>query len=216
MALRVLLLIAIAFAIPVEGAAQFLDIDHLAPGQFVVATDKLEDPNFSQAVVLLIQYDAGQGAVGIIVNRKTELTLAKVFPDKKATEDPVFEGGPVQIEVVQALIRSSSKPPKGTLLVDDVYATGSKTEIDKAISSRAAPSRFRAFLGYAGWGASQLEDEIKIGAWSIVRATPKTIFDENPDSLWDRLNRLANGQIAQVHLNPKSSSEIRLFATLRQ
>lgn len=217
MVTRVLLLTAVlALLIPAGAAAQFIDIDHLAAGQFLVATDKLEDPNFSQAVVLLIDYDADQGAVGIIVNRKTELTLAKIFPDKKATEDPVFEGGPVEIQVVQALIRSATKPSKATLLVGDVYATGSKTEIDKAISSRAAPSRFRAFLGYAGWGGGQLEDEIKVGAWSIVRATPKTIFDENPDSLWDRLNRQANSQIAALHPNANRTGHAAVFATLGQ
>lgn len=179
--------------------AQFIDIQHLSAGEFLVANEKLGDPNFSEAVVLLLQYDADQGAVGIIVNRKTELTLSKIFPDKKATNDPVFEGGPVEIQVVQALVRSSTKPAKAVLLVEDVYATGSKAEIDKAISSHTAPSRFRAYLGYAGWGGGQLEDEIKLGAWSIVKATPKTIFDEDPDTLWDRLNRQANGQIARAY-----------------
>ncbi len=180
-------------------AAQFLDIQHLAAGQFLVATGKLNDPNFTDAVVLLIQYDAGQGAVGLIVNRKTDLTLSRIFPEKKATDDPAFEGGPVEIQVVQALLRSSTKPRKATPLVGDVYATGSKEEIDKAISARSAPSKFRAYLGYAGWGAGQLEDEIKLGAWSIVRATPKMIFDEDPDSLWKRLDQQANGQIAVSH-----------------
>lgn len=217
MAIRFLLFAAaLAFLNPVGADAQFLDIEHLAAGQFVVATEKLGDPNFSQAVVLLVHYDASEGAIGIIVNRKTELTLSKIFPEKKAAPDPVFEGGPVEIEVVQALIRSATKPANATPLVGDVYETGSKTEIDKAISSHAAPSRFRAFLGYAGWGSEQLEDEIKVGAWSIVRATPNTIFDEDPDSLWDRLNRQANSQIARLDFKPGRTARVLNFATLRQ
>lgn len=182
-----------------ESKAQFIDSQHLAVGQFLVATDKLGDPNFSEAVVLLIHYDAGEGAVGLIVNRKTELPLSRIFPDKKATEDPVFEGGPVEIEVVEALIRSATKPASGKPLVGDVYATGSKQEIEKAISARTAPSKFRAFLGYAGWGGGQLEAEIQQGAWAVLKATPQTIFDANPDTLWERLNRQANGQIARRH-----------------
>ncbi len=181
---------------PGLAAAQFIDSQHLAAGQFLVATEKLNDPNFAEAVVLLLQYDSAEGSVGIIVNRKTQLSLARIFPDKKATEDPVFEGGPVEIEVVQALMRSATKPSKGTLLVGDVYTTGSKQEIDKAITSKAAPSKFRAFLGYAGWGGGQLESEIQAGAWTVVKATPKMIFDDAPDTLWERLNRQANGQIA--------------------
>jgi putative transcriptional regulator len=216
-AIRFLLFAAALFFLNPAGlVAQFLDLDHLAAGQFVVATDKLGDPNFSQAVVLLIHYDASEGAVGIIVNRKTELTLAKIFPEKKAAADPVFEGGPVEIQVVQALIRSAAKPTGATALVGDVYETGSKTEIDKAINSHATPSHFRAFLGYAGWGGGQLEDEIKSGAWSIVRATPKTIFDEDPDSLWDRLNRQANSQIAGLNLNRSLGVRGLSLATLRQ
>lgn len=189
----------IALLNPGRAGAQFIDSQHLAVGQFVVATEKLGDPNFAEAVVLLTRYDAGEGAIGIIVNRKTDLTLARVFPKKKATEDPVFEGGPVEMRVVQMLVRSSVKPRDATLLVDDVYATGSKQEIEKSISARLAPSKFRAYLGYAGWESGQLEAEIKLGAWVVLKATPKTIFDEDPDSLWDRLNRLANSQIAGLY-----------------
>jgi putative transcriptional regulator len=212
------LLFAAAFSMlnPAGAAAQFLDIDHLAAGQFVVATDKLGDPNFSQSVVLLIHYDASEGAVGIIVNRRTELTLAKIFPEKKAAADPVFEGGPVEIQVVQALLRSATKPTNATPLIGDVYVTASKAQIDKAIKSHTAPSRFRAFLGYAGWGGGQLEDEIKAGAWSILRATPQTIFDEDPDSLWDRLNRQANSQIAHLEFSRGGTACGLCFATLRQ
>lgn len=195
-----LIAVFLAFFHPGESGAQFIDSQHLAAGQFLVATDKLGDPNFSESVIVLVQYDAGEGAVGIIVNRKTQLSLSRIFPDKKATDDPVFEGGPVEIQVVQALLRSATKPGKGTLLVGDVYATGSKQEIDKAISARVAPSKFRAFLGYAGWGGGQLEAEIQAGAWSVLKATPKMLFDEDPDTLWERLNRQANGQIAQLIL----------------
>lgn len=181
-----------------EAVAQFGQPQHPAAGQFLVATDKLEDPNFAETVVLIIQYDEEQGTVGVIVNRRSQVPLSKVFPKKAVTDDPVFAGGPVDLRAVQALLRSSAKPPDAIHIVDDVYATGSKEQIEKSLGSRTGPSKFRVYLGYAGWEGGQLEAEIQMGAWTILRATATTIFDENPDSLWDRLNRQANSQIASV------------------
>jgi putative transcriptional regulator len=195
------LLLFAGFLLPVFSslaAAQFIGSQPPAAGRFLVATDKLGDPNFSQAVVLITQYDADEGTVGLVVNRRTDMPLSRVFPKKGATEDPVFAGGPVDIRLVQALVRRSAKPNHATHLVDDVYAIAGKEEIEKSIAAKVEPSKFRAYLGYAGWGPGQLEEEIKVGAWSVLNAAPKTIFDEDPDSLWDRLNRVAHSQIARL------------------
>jgi putative transcriptional regulator len=184
--------------IPDVAAAQYVGPQPPAAGKFLVATDKLGDPNFSESVVLVTQYSPDDGTIGLVVNRRTDVPLSRVFPKKGATEDPVFAGGPVDIRLVQALVRKSAKPNHSTHLVEDVYAVASKEEIEKSIAARVEPSKFRAYLGYAGWGPSQLEQEIEIGAWSVLNAAPKMIFDEDPDSLWERLNRLAHSQIASL------------------
>jgi putative transcriptional regulator len=181
-----------------RAVAQFTQTQHPAAGQFLVATDKLDDPNFAETVVLIIQYDEDEGTVGVIVNRRSQVPLSKVFSKKGVTDDPVFAGGPVDLRAVQALLRSPTKPTDAIHIIEDVYATGNKEQIEKSLGSRTGPSKFRVYLGYAGWESGQLEAEIQMGAWSILRATPTTIFDENPDSLWDRLNRQANSQIASV------------------
>jgi putative transcriptional regulator len=113
-----------------------------------------------------------------------------------AKADPVYLGGPVELSSAQALLRSPSKSDDLVQVLGSVYATANKDIIEKSISTGAEPSRFHLYLGYAGWAAGQLEEEMELGAWSVLRTTPDEIFDEDPDSLWTRLSRKADSQIA--------------------
>jgi putative transcriptional regulator len=70
--------------------------------------------------------------------------------------------------------------------------------IEKSIASRLDSSKFRVYLGYAGWAPGQLETEIRLGAWSVLEDRPQIVFDPNPDSLWSRLTQQSHMQIAGV------------------
>ena len=176
------------------GAAQ-----ELAPGKILIAKPELADPNFAQTVVLIVHYDSGKGALGLILNRPTKAALSKVFPDVKgAKEDPVYEGGPVQSETAQAVLRSPEKPEGATRIFGDIYASGSKELIEKSVASGASPSTFRLYVGYGGWAAGQLEHEIEIGGWSVLRANASTVFDSDPESLWQRLQHDTETRIANL------------------
>ena len=173
----------------------------LSIGDILVASEKLGDPNFAQSVVLLVQYDEDKGTVGLVINRRTEIPLSRIFPKTKhAPSDPVYMGGPVSVTAVQALLRLPQKSDQATPVVADVYVTGAKELIEKSVSSRVDPSKFRLYLGYAGWAPGQLEAEIDLGAWSVLHSNPDTVFDENPDSLWSRLTRESHMQIAHDSL----------------
>jgi putative transcriptional regulator len=166
-------------------------------GRILVATEKLGDPNFRESVVLIIRFDADEGTLGLIINRRSEVPISRVFPDVTgAKADPVYLGGPVELGTAQALLRSPSKPDDLTHVTGSVYATGSKDIIEKSVRSGEEPSKFHLYLGYAGWGAGQLEGEMEMGAWSVLRTTPDEIFDEDPGSLWMRLSRRADSQLA--------------------
>ena len=175
-----------------QGATQ-----DLAVGKLLVAKPELADPNFAESVVLLVHYDDEKGAVGLILNRRTKVTLAKVLPNVKgAKDDPVYEGGPVETATAQALFRSREKPEGASRVLGDVYASGSKDVIEKFVSSGAKPSEFRLYAGYAGWAPGQLETEIAVGGWSVLRANVVIVFDEDTDSLWPRLQHAAGTRIA--------------------
>ncbi len=179
--------------------AQYRVQQPLSVGEVLIASDKLADPNFAESVVLIVEQGEDGGTLGLIVNRESEVPLSKLFPNLKGESlDRVFQGGPVSPDVGLALLRVSSKPEKSTRITEDVYFSGSKDVIEKSIASRASPSKFRLYLGYAGWAPGQLEAELAAGAWSIARGGPKVIFDSNPDSLWLRLSKEPRTQIAEL------------------
>lgn len=187
------------------------DEQHLNTGDLLVASKKLGDPNFAESVVLLLEYDDDKGALGVVINRRSEIPLARIFPDiKGAGADPVYVGGPVSITAVQALLRLPNEMNDVTHVSGDVYATGSKQVIDKSVREHAAPSKFRLYVGYAGWAPGQLEAEIRLGAWSVLVNRSKLIFDDDPDSLWSRLTRESQMQVAALENDRGNRSDMLL------
>ncbi len=172
-------------------------------GRFLVATEKLGDPNFRESVILVLRHDDEKGTLGLVVNRRSKVTLSRIFPDVSgAKADPVYVGGPVELSTVQAILRTTAKSGDMVRILSDVYTTSNKDEIEKAIASGTEPSKFHVYMGYAGWASGQLEAEMEMGAWSVIKATPDQVFDEDPDSLWSRLIRKADSQIAlNTHSN---------------
>jgi len=168
----------------------------LTPGTLLVASDRLGDPNFAESVVLIIRRDDDGGTLGLVLNRPADVTLAKAFPQLHATSDPVYEGGPVAPDAVQALLRSSSKPEDAEQVMGNIYSVAHKARLEKSIASRLPAADFRVYLGYAGWGPGQLENEIRQGAWSTASGA-KYVFDGEPNSLWQRLNRDSQSQVAR-------------------
>jgi putative transcriptional regulator len=168
----------------------------IAAGNLLVANEKLGDPNFAESVVLIMQHD-DNGTAGLVINRRTHVSLSRVFPKLRgASEDPVYVGGPVEIEVVQALFRSPAKKDHMTHISGDVYVSGNKDAIEESITLRAAASKFHVYLGSAGWAPGQLAAEIRVGAWVVLGGGTRFVFDENPDSLWSRLIRESHMRIA--------------------
>src|SRR5882724_8583802 len=110
----------------VQAPAQDSD---LAAGKFLVASRALSDPNFSEAVILLLRYDEDQGAMGLIVNRRSEVPLSRVFEDLKQAKgrtDPAYLGGPVETDNVLALLKSSDAPEDAQKVFGNVYLVANK------------------------------------------------------------------------------------------
>jgi putative transcriptional regulator len=172
--------------------------ENLGVGALLVAKPELSDPNFLRTVVVLVQYSEEKGAFGLIVNRRTAATLAKVLPDLKNGGDHlVYEGGPVQTDLMLAMFRSRTKPAEGDLVTGDIYETANSEAIEK-MAGASGPERFHAYVGYCGWGEGQLENEVQLGAWAVMTPDSRVLFDDDPDSLWQRLDRKSQMRIAQI------------------
>jgi putative transcriptional regulator len=163
--------------------------EELAKGKFLVASRRLIDPSFQETVVLLIEYGM-QGAMGLVINRPSQVKLATVFPDineLKQRKDTVYLGGPVAVNRVLMLI-GSPKTPQGSIpVIPDVYLSSSLEELERLIKNTGNNERFRIFAGYSGWAPSQLDIERTRGDWHVLKADAEMIFAQNPSEIWPEL-----------------------------
>ena len=179
----------------------FAQSDDLGVGKLLVASRDLGDPNFAKTVILLVHYDEDKGAVGLVLNKRSDVPLSKVFGDLKEASgrtDPIYIGGPVELNTVVALFKSSSKPEGADRVFGSVYLITNKDALTRTLASHAEAEVFHAYVGYAGWGAGQLEHEVELGAWHIMTADVGTVFHADPDSVWPRLIQRTETHIARA------------------
>ena len=175
--------------------------DDLAVGRLLVASRDLGDPNFAKTVILLVRYDEEKGALGLVINKRTDVPISKLFEELKEASgrhDPVYIGGPVELNTVMALLKTASKPEGAEHVFGDVYLISNKDLLTRTLASNAEAAVFHTYVGYAGWGPGQLEHEVQLGAWHIMAADAATVFHADPDSVWPRLIKRTETQIARA------------------
>jgi len=158
-------------------------------GRFLIASRQLVDPHFAETVVLLIEYDQ-HGAMGIIINRPTELKLSAVLPEidvLRERPDTIYLGGPVAKNQLLLLIRTSSPPEGSRLVFEDIHVSSSQAVIQRMIKNPEGEERFRVYAGYAGWAPGQLDSEIASGGWHILTADAEIVFDKSAPEIWPDL-----------------------------
>jgi len=163
--------------------------EDLGVGKLLVVPRQSPDPNFAETVVLLVHY-AEDGTVGLMINRQTPLPVSGVLRDLKGSSNysnPVYAGGPVQIEAVQALLQSRAGPHDASHLFGNVYLVSKKMELEKALVAGKGSRELRIYLGYCGWSRGQLENELNRGGWYIFDGSEGLVFDSNPSTLWSRM-----------------------------
>jgi putative transcriptional regulator len=154
---------------------------------FLIAMPNMVDPYFAKSLTFICEHNE-QGALGVVVNRPTDMTLGALFEQVDIPLDkselaalPVYFGGPVQVDRGFVLHR----PVGGwqsTLSVNGEVGLTTSKDILQAMSQGEGPSPGDVLvsLGYAGWAPGQLEQELKQNAWLTVEASPSVIFDLLP------------------------------------
>jgi len=173
---------------PVDDHVHRDAVKALAAGKLLVAARGMPDGNFSRTVILLVAY-SDEGAMGVVVNRRTDLTLARVFPELtpgSASVNQAFIGGPVERTGAIGLVRGPDTPADARPIVDGVHIVSSRETLETLIKAGTASSRFRVYLGYAGWGPGQLDAETLEGAWHVAAGEAGVVFDPDPAAVWQR------------------------------
>jgi putative transcriptional regulator len=158
----------------------------LRQGVFLVSSPGLIDPNFLHTVVLLVSYSS-EGAVGLIINRPTDVPIEKALPDVegiKKLSKPVYFGGPVGTDLLRVLLRSDAPLAGAQKVLDDVYATASRNILADALRGQNPGRKVRIYAGYAGWAPGQLDREFARGDWISMGADPAAVFSDEPSVIW--------------------------------
>lgn len=156
---------------------------------FLIAMPAMQDPNFHQTVTYICQHNE-EGALGIVINRTIDLTIGDVFGQMKIADTasarsntPVHYGGPVQVER-GFILHEEIGNWDSTLKIGGLTGLTTSRDILEAMASDSGPSRSILALGYAGWGAGQLEREISENAWLNGPADNELIFSTPVEKRW--------------------------------
>ena len=170
----------------------------LTAPEFLIGS-RTEDPDFAQSIVLLLQSGA-HGAMGLIVNVRTEVRVGELFPGLKtpAGAAPLYKGGPVR-QGVNGLVRSRVKLAGASAVFGDVYLIPEQSNLKQRLAEGAASSTLRIYVGLCGWSAGQLGNEILAGVWRTAPPDASVIFDPHPETVWQRITaRLKAKQVARA------------------
>ena len=181
----------------------------------LVASPQMDDVFFAKTVVLLCDY-SDEGALGLIVNRVTDLESEEVLNQMEiklsgGIKGPVHWGGPVQPGSVfltyarQPDVLVSSDELELELpvfqLSGDLWVSPSKKVIEAVSKDEDNPGAFLS-LGYAGWGAGQLDQEIQSGSWIFLEEVEDVLFKVKPEDIYEHCIMSLGGETGQIWMQP--------------
>jgi len=169
---------------------------HMAPslsGRILIARPEFHDPNFDATLTLILEH-SDEGALGLILNRPSNLAMSDAFPEWEelaGRPDLLFEGGPVDRDALIALGRSQAGD--GAMVLG---AHSIDLDSQPALAVAEGIVQVRVFSGYAGWAPGQLEGEIANHGWWVVDACIDDLFTDDPAHLWARVLQRQGGELA--------------------
>ena len=171
--------------------------------QFLIAMPSMRDPSFVRSVALVCQHSA-DGAMGVVINRLSEYRLGDVLAQMglrsqlaEVEDAPVLIGGPVQPER-GFVLHSADGAWEASYRVSDTLCVTTSRDVLVAIAEGNGPRRALVALGYAGWSAGQLEDEIKQNAWLTAEPDERILFDVPLEQRWDAAAKSIGVSVANL------------------
>jgi len=179
----VALALLLGVGIPVQAA-------DLSKPLILVAAPELHDPVYG-ATVIVVAPVGGDQHIGFIVNRPSEVTLGKIFPEDGASQkvhEPVYLGGPYEPQLVFALVQRAKNPGgKSLQLMPGLYAAADAATVDAII--RGEPTAARFVAGLVAWQPGELREEIKGRVWYVLEPDAHLVLRKSTEGLWEDLVR---------------------------
>jgi putative transcriptional regulator len=175
-------------------------------GKLILAAPALKDPNFDRTVILIAEH-TDEGAMGLVLNRPSEASIAEAVPDLTwvtDSEESVFVGGPVAPNGVIVLAEWEDPSRAVVLVEDDLGFVPGDTDDTDALA--AAVRRARVYAGHAGWGPGQLDAEIEEEAWIVEAPVRDELFSDEPEGLWSAVLRRMGREFALLSTMPPDPS----------
>lgn len=162
--------------------------NHLT-GMLLVAMPSMPDPRFSRSVIYLCAHSP-EGAMGLVVNQvagnvtfPTVIGQLGIEAGDDCGETPVHVGGPVETSR-GFVLHSADYVQESTLVIDERFALTATVDVLRAIAEGHGPSHRVLALGYAGWSAGQLDQEIQANGWLVAPADPEIVFGRDNEAKW--------------------------------
>lgn len=167
------------------------DFDTELTGKLLIAMPSMEDQRFARSVIYICSHDS-EGTMGLIVNKPTPAITFDALMDqlsievsRDTSELGVYFGGPVEHGRGFVLHSADYATGDGTTMSHRGIAMSATVEVLQDLAAGTGPSAALLTLGYAGWGAGQLRDEVNQNAWLTCDATHELVFDQPSDDKWD-------------------------------
>jgi putative transcriptional regulator len=184
---------------------QNLQNPRLGKGVLLIAGRNLNDPNFSKSVVLITEFNE-TGTVGLVINRRTMIPLAEVFPqigELTALLEHLYLGGPVATHSIRLLVQAEELPDEAKHVFDDIYLVDTHNLFNQIIQDEPGRRNLKLYAGYAGWAPGQLESELLRGDWYIWHASAEIIFNMMPEDTWNELIQVATAKWVMLSVPDK-------------
>lgn len=165
------------------------------------------DPNFKRAVILLTDHHPTEGTVGFVLNKKLNTRINDLIDDFPEIDSSVYLGGPVATETLHYIHDSGHILDGSIKVIDGLYWGGDFEKLKFLVKSKLIlPRNIRFYLGYSGWSAGQLDDEMEIGSWMLAQMDTNYAFSTKPQNLWRQVTKNKGGQYTVIAELPYSDS----------
>lgn len=157
-------------------------------GDILIAEPFMMDPNFRRSVVFLCDHTIDEGTVGFILNKPIKMNITDLVDGFPEFESEVYYGGPVSTDTIHYIHDVGEVLDESTEVINGVFWGGDFEKLKFLIKSELIkPNNIKFFVGYSGWSANQLEDELAYGSWVQDKMYPNYAFKEKSRTLWSKV-----------------------------